>query len=278
MKIIGVDMGGTKNHAALVSDYKVVSEIVMDSLSSEPEQVVIDRLIETIEKVYQPGCQGIGIGVPSVVDARSGIVYDVTFIPSWKEVHLKTILEDHFKIPVYVNNDANCFALGEKYFGKGQNVSDFVAVALGTGLGAGIIIHNKLYGGVNTGAGEVGTIAYKDGTIEDYCAGNFFKSLGKTGAEVYQAAVKGDREALGIFEVYGAHLSEVVKIILYAYDPEMIILGGSITNAYPYFIDAVWKGIRNFAFPVALRTLKIEKSELRNSAILGAAALVYNQE
>ncbi|MFN8256109.1 MAG: ROK family protein [Bacteroidales bacterium] len=275
-KIIGVDMGGTKIHAGLVAGDKLVAENTMDTLAHEAEQVVVNRVIETIEKVFEPGCEGIGIGVPSLVDAKRGIAYDVTFIPSWKEVHLKEILEKHFKVPVFVNNDSNCFALGEKFFGKGRNFSNFLAVTVGTGLGSGVIIENKLYGGVNTGAGEVGTIAYKNGTIEDYCASGFFKIHGTTGEEAYKAATNGDKKALEIFNEYGKNLSDAAKIILYTYDPELIILGGSISNAFGFFIDALWKGLQDFAFPVVLKSLKIEKSELKNSAILGAAGLVYN--
>ncbi|PIF32497.1 glucokinase [Flavobacterium sp. 9] len=275
-KIIGVDMGGTKIHTSLILGKEIISECILDTPAKESEKVVLDRLIKAIEQVYQPGCEGIGIGVPSVVDWKEGIVYDVVAIPSWKEVHVKKILEDHFKIPVYVNNDSNCFALGENFFGKGVDTANFVGVTIGTGLGSGIIIENKLYQGVNTGAGEIGSISYKDGIIEQYCASEFFISRGLDGEELYLKAKKGDPEALQIFKDYGKNLSEVVKIVLYAYDPETIILGGSISNAYEFFIDAVWQGLQDFMFPVELKKLKIEKSELKNSAVLGAAALVYN--
>jgi len=275
-KIIGVDMGGTKIHTSLILGKEIISECILDTPAKESEKVVLDRLIKAIEQVYQPGCEGIGIGVPSVVDWKEGIVYDVVAIPSWKEVHVKKILEDHFKIPVYVNNDSNCFALGENFFGKGIDSANFVGVTIGTGLGSGIIIENKLYQGVNTGAGEIGSISYKDGIIEQYCASEFFISRGLDGEELYLKAQKGDPEALEIFKAYGKNLSEVVKIVLYAYDPETIILGGSISNAYEFFIDAVWQGLQDFMFPVELKKLKIEKSELKNSAVLGAAALVYN--
>jgi glucokinase len=275
-KIIGVDMGGTKIHTSLILGKEIISECIIDTPAKESEKVVLDRLIRAIEQVYQPGCEGIGIGVPSVVDWKEGIVYDVVAIPSWKEVHLKKILEEHFKIPVYVNNDSNCFALGENFFGKGIDTRNFVGVTIGTGLGSGIIIENKLYQGVNTGAGEIGSISYKDGIIEQYCASEFFISRGLDGEELYLRAKKGDPEALEVFKDYGKNLSEVVKIVLYAYDPETIILGGSISNAYEFFIDAVWQGLQDFMFPVELKKLKIEKSELKNSAVLGAAALVYN--
>lgn len=276
-KIIGVDMGGTKIHAAAILTGEITSECILNTPSKDSEIAVLNRLIEAIEKVYSSDCEGIGIGVPSVVDAQNGIVYDVTNIPSWKEVHLKEILEQHFKIPVYINNDSNCFALGESFFGKGKGYPNFVAITLGTGLGAGIIIEHKLYSGPNTGAGEIGAIPYKNGTIESYCASSFFESHAISGITAYQAAVNAEPRALKIFEEYGSHLAEAIKIILYTYDPQIIILGGSISNAYDFFISSIWKGLEEFAFPVVVKNLKIEKSELKDCAILGAAALIYDK-
>src|SRR6202000_2139089 len=119
-------------------------EEVLDDITG-----VIDKLLEKDKDI-----SAIGIGVPSVVDVEEGIVYDVQYIPSWKEVPLKKFLEARYKKPVFVNNDANCFAVGEYHFGKGKGVSCMVGLTIGTGLGGGIIINNKLFAGYNCGAGE----------------------------------------------------------------------------------------------------------------------------
>ncbi len=103
------------------------------------------------------------IGVPIVVDCEHGIVYVVQNIPSWKEVHLKEQLESEFHLPVHVNNDANCFALGECHFGKARGYRHIVGLTLGTGLGAGSSSTAKLYNGSNCGRrAKFGTIPYKD--------------------------------------------------------------------------------------------------------------------
>ena len=99
----------------------------------------IQALISIISEVFDKEVLSIGIGVPSVVDRRAGIVYNVANIPYWEEVHLKELLTQRFSVPVFVDNDANCFALGERYFGKGQTVSNFVGLTIGTDLGGGII-------------------------------------------------------------------------------------------------------------------------------------------
>lgn len=275
-KIIGVDMGGTKMQAGLVSD-KLVHLETMPTPAREKEQVVLNQLIQLIEKVIKPDCIGIGIGVPSVVNSKQGIVYDVVAIPSWKEVHLKQKLEGHFKIPVRVNNDSNCFALGEKFYGKGQGCSTFVAITLGTGMGCGIIINDKLFEGANSGAGEIGCIPFREGRVEHYTASAFFKSLNADGAQLFKQAMAKDAAALAVFKQYGENLAVAIKMILYAYDPELIVLGGSISQAYEFFIDATWKGLDDFLYPKSLTRLKIEKSTLQNSAVLGAAALFHEK-
>lgn len=273
--VVGVDMGGTKIQAGLISDNQIISHHTVSTPAAEAEPVVLSHLMGAIDRVFNPGCAGIGVGVPSVVDSRHGIVYDVVAIPAWKEVHLKRILEARYQVPVFVNNDSNCFALGEKYFGQGQGYSDFVAITLGTGLGCGIIIDHKLYSGAHTGAGEVGSIPYRSGILEQYTASGFFKALQVDGAQVFEQAKAGEVQARLHLENYGLALSEALKIIMYTLDPQLIILGGSISRSYEFFIDALWRGLSDFLYPKSLLDLRVVKSELENSALLGAAALVW---
>ena len=104
---------------------------------------VLNHLYTIIESFDLKNVEAIGIGVPSVVDIENGIVFDVQYIPSWKEIRLKSIIEEKYNFPVYVNNDANCFAAGEKHFGIGQNAEFLVGLVIGTGLGGGIILKSE---------------------------------------------------------------------------------------------------------------------------------------
>jgi glucokinase len=221
-------------------------------------------------------CQGIGIGVPSIVDIERGIVYDVQAIASWKKVLLKDILENHFHTKVLINNDSNCFALGEKLFGKGQEFKHLVGMTLGTGLGAGIIVNNSLYCGSNCGAGEISMLPYKDGILEDYCARHFFIDTYDTeGALVYQKAVLGDADAIEIFRELGRNLSYAVRILMYAFDPEAIFFGGAISESFPFFIDSLRESLRDFPYQNSYARIVLQKSELENAPLLGAGALLY---
>lgn len=275
--IIGVDLGATNARAAMVRRQQLgeVSSIQINPHGSAEE--VLDQVCALIDRTKPTDAEGVGIGVPSVVDIEQGIVYDVQNIPSWQEVPLKALLEDRYSLPVLVNNDANCFALGEKHFGKGARYRSVIGLIMGTGFAGGIIVDGRLYPGKNCGAGEFGMIPYLDGIYEHYCSGQFFtRHVGQTGAEVFRRAAEGDGEAVKLFQEFGRHVGQGIKTILYAYDPEMIILGGSVRKAFRLFREAMWESIRSFAFSQSIKSLKIEVSELEHVAILGAAALHYD--
>ena len=277
-KIIGIDLGATNIRGGVVTG-NTLSEIKskrIRSMGSE-EDVLEDIFSVTDELIKEEGVLAMGVGVPSVVDVEQGIVYDVQYIPSWKEVHLKKILEERYRIPVFVNNDANCFALGEYYFGKGKGSENMIGLAIGTGLGAGIIINKHLFAGPNCGAGEFGMVEYLDHCYEYYACGQFFQNVyHKDGQEVFENAKAGDAQSLKWYSEMGAHLGNAIKTIMYTYDASLIIFGGSVRFAYPYFQETMWKRIKTFAFTKSIEKLRIELSDLQNSGLLGAAGLYYD--
>jgi glucokinase len=272
--IIGVDLGGTKVSVGAVTGGVVRQVERRDVPAAEAAEIVLETIIDTIDEVFDPTVVGIGCGVPSVVDVDEGIVYEVENIPSWKEVHLKAALEDRFGVPASVNNDANAFAVGEHVFGKGRPFRNMVGMTLGTGMGTGVIIDGRLYSGANCGAGEIGMMAHKGLTLEDWCSGDFFRrEYGVSGEAVYLRARGGDAESMGIFERFGREFSEAVMVALYAYDPEGLIIGGSISAAFDLFERGLRSGLEAFAYPHVVERLVLDRSELDNAAVLGAAAL-----
>ena len=276
---IGIDLGGTHARVGLVRTGELSHIATTRIQASGSVEEVLRQIYDLLEGLVTSEIDAIGFGVPSVVDVEKGIVYDVQNIPSWKEIHLKSLFEEKYAVPVQVNNDANCFALGEKYFGKGQGYHSIIGLIIGTGFGAGIIVNDQLYAGVNCGAGEFGMMPYLDSIYEDYCSGQFFElRKGQTGEQLFQQALDGDQGALQIFAEYGEHLGNGIKTILYAYDPEMIILGGAVKAAFKLFKESMWSAIGSFAYPESLKGLKIEVSEFDNIAILGAAALCYDRD
>lgn len=272
---IGVDLGGTNVRAGLVENGIILHQKSKALQEKDSLSATLAQLIDLIQPFINPSVSSIGIGVPSIVDVEQGIVYNVLNIPSWEEVALRDILEKEFDIPVIVNNDVNCFILGEHLFGLAQGYRSAVGMAIGTGLGSGVIIDNQLYMGSNCGAGEIGLLPYLDKNIESYAAGDFFQTIhGTTALEANQAALLGAKNALNLWADFGRHFGNAVKAVLYTYDPEVIILGGSIAKAYPFFKQTMFESMADFAYPVTLRRLKIFQSQNENIALLGAAALV----
>ena len=275
--VIGIDLGATKIKVGKVVGNKIIqasSNLIPESGQYDADSVV-EVLKKTISDVFTKEVEGIGIGIPSVVDRKHGIIYDVQNIPSWKEVHLKEILEKHFKVPVFIDNDANCFAIGEKLYGKGIEYDNFVGITLGTGIGTGIINRDTLLSDANCGSGEFGMIPYLDGIVEDYSSGQFFKhKINVDGGSLFNKAKNDDEFALNAYSQFGTHLGNALKIILYAVDPGHIIFGGSIAAAREFYEEAMWEELKNYAYPTSLKTLTIEYSTLGgDSPVLGAAAV-----
>jgi len=275
--VIGVDLGGTNVRAGLVAGGRLVKVHSTAVRGQGTEAEVLEDVFAAIDPVMGPGVAGIGAGVPSIIDLKTGTVYDVQNIPAWKKVPLKAILEERYHRPAYVNNDANCFAAGEKHFGRLAPYDHAVGLIVGTGLGAGIIANGRLYSGINCGAGEFGMLPYLDRNFEAYASGQFFRRAhGTSGREAAERAGRGDPAALAMFAEFGGHLGEAVKAICYAVDPEVILLGGSVSKSYPYFRESLWAAFRSYAYSIARERLRLEISETENIAILGAAALYFD--
>jgi glucokinase len=271
---IGIDLGGTNVRAGVVKQGEVIKKRCEPCKAGMPEQDVLNHLKEMIAALLVPGVKSIGIGVPSVVDVEKGIVYNVANIPSWEEVPLKAILEEEFHLPVAVNNDCNCFALGEYCFGTGKRYQNMVCLALGTGVGAGIIINGALYNGNNAGAGEIGCLPYLEHDYEYYCSGQFFlKEHGMTGKEAFEKGCAGDPQALHAWNEAGSHIGNLIKAVLFTYDPQAVILGGSIANAFGLFHGSLCESLKSFPYPGTVERLKIMYSEKEDVALLGAAML-----
>jgi glucokinase len=273
--VVAVDLGGTNIRAGRLDRDRILVQQGTPLHDKNILQKTLDQLVALIESVMDGSVTGIGIGVPSVVDIETGTVYDVTNIPSWKKVELRSILEARFGIPVRVNNDVNCFILGEHRYGIAKGYNTVVGLTMGTGLGGGIIINNVLYAGRNCGAGEFGLIPYLDENIEAYCSGGFFQKQYKTSAlDAFQKASAGDPAALASWKEFGFHMGNAIKTVVYTYDPETIVLGGSLLNAYEFFAENMVQSMMDFAFPESMKKLKIQTSQNKDIALLGAASLI----
>lgn len=274
---IGIDLGGTHIRAGRVANEIIETQNKMRT-PKDPRDAdeTVDAIKEVIRTVMNEQVEAIGIGVPSLVDRDKGIVYNVTNIPYWDEVPLKRMLEKEYQVPVYLDNDANCFALGEHYFGVGRDYQNFVGLTIGTGLGGGIIQQGRLLQDANCGSGEFGMLPYKDNVLEYYASGSFFYNVyGTDGTEMYLKAQQKDPQALEAYRQLGIHLAAAVKMVMYTVDPQMIVFGGSLADVHELYEETLYEYIQDFGYPNSIKNLRIFFSKLECPGILGAASLCY---
>ncbi len=278
-KYIGVDIGGTKVQVGVVQNGELRQSVRFETSAAAPQAQILAELVQHMTPLVDADVAGIGIGVPGLVDEENGLVHNVQNIPSWREVPLRQHLAGYFDQPVYLTNDANAFAVGEKMYGQGQPYANLVGVALGTGFGAGIIINHQIYSGTLSSAGEFGSVPYLDQTIEDYCSGKFFvQRTGRPGAEWHALAQQGDAEALAVFAEFGRHLGRALHFILYALAPEAIFLGGSVSRGFAHFRGGLHESLAAFPFKQVTERLVVAPSTIDNAAVLGAAALCHMKQ
>lgn len=270
---MGIDLGATNVRAGVVRGQDLLHVTSRDIDADGSVDVVISQIFELVDDVVTDEVSGFGVGVPSVVDVVTGVVYDVQNIPAMKEVAFKEQFEGRYGRPTYVNNDVNCFVLGEYAFGKARGFRHVAGLNLGTGFAAGLIVEGRLYEGPNCGAGEFGMMPYKESILEDYCSGLYFKNRGLDAADMFREAESGDAVARSLWQEFGHHVGNAVKTVMYGFDPELIVVGGSIRKAYAHFQEAMWTTVGDFGFRRSLERLRFELSDLEHAPLLGAAEL-----
>ena len=273
---LGIDIGGTNLCLGLVEKGKVIRSLKTPSFGGDFSMgQTLDYLSGQIEKILDPATEKIGIGVPTLVDVRRGIVYDAQNIPSWKEVPLKAWLEDRFHIPVAVNNDANCFAMGVYgTYPEDAKPEVLSVVTLGTGTGMGVVDGGKLISGYNCGAGELSSLPYLDSIYEDYCSKKFFDRSGRDSISAFAAAQAGHPEALRFYEEFGRHLGALLLTVLYAYDPSHIVLAGGIAHNHPFFMQAMKDYLwARYPYKRSLERLTIDICTDNDIPVIGASMI-----
>jgi len=277
--ILGLDIGGTGIKGGVLVNGHLEDIRSIPTPAQESKEFILDTIADFIKTYECHDFIGIGIGIPGLVDTTNGIVIGLANIPSFQHVELKKFLTEKFQKPVFINNDANCFAIGVHKYGVGKPFKNLVGITLGTGTGGGIVINGHLYSGSFSAAGEWCSAPYLDQNYEYYCSGKFFQNFYQNKPKnLAKLALSGDSEAQKAFDEFGHHLGELLKVILYSLAPEAIILGGSIRKSFPLFKKSLYETLQTFAYPSVLENLKILISELDETAIHGAVALVDVEE
>jgi glucokinase len=297
---IGVDLGGTNLRAALVTENGEVIRKVKEPVSEE----VIDLTLRLAGGFSGEEISGIGIGVAGIIDREGGKILISPNLPAVNGVSLVSIIKEKFRVPVFIENDANAAAFGEKWVGIGKDFSNFVLFTLGTGIGGGIIHDKKLL----RVAAEIGHITIhtdgekchcgNSGCLESYASarailskvisalesgresilkglfnGNFYKL---TAEDIYRATLDGDMLAWEMLKDAGKNLGIGIASIINVMSPEAIILAGGLTGAWDIYIQEAIREASRRSFKELFNKVKIIPSLLGDDAgVIGSAGLVF---
>jgi glucokinase len=303
--VVGVDLGGTNLRTALLSpDGNVLDKHKEATHASAGWKQVVARLVGNIQRQQKIADQkgltvvGAGVGAPGVIRMDQGIVVKSPNFPDWNNLPLKEELERALHIPVFIENDANAAALGEQWLGAGRGINSMILLTLGTGVGGGIVLNNLIWQGADGMAGEIGHMTLipegrrcgcgNTGCLEMYASARGIvlsyrdalgmKESGKapelTAEQVYQAARDGEPVALRVMKDMGRMLGIGIANLINIFNPQMIVIGGGVKDAWQLFIGATHEEIMRRAFQVPAERTEIVPSQLGDDAgMVGAAAV-----
>lgn len=288
--VVGIDFGGTKIKFGLVDQKgRVLGEpMTLPTESNRNAYAIVKTMIEGIERTVQNAglslnqIEGIGIGSPGPLDLAKGIILEAPNLPTLHFFPLKQHLEEHFQKPVEINNDGNCFVLGEACFGVARDAAIVCGLTLGTGCGCGIVMNRKIYAGATGTAAEIWCAPYLDSNVEEYGSAKsirrIYKQLAGKDSEakaIFDLALKGDKMAVRAWSEFGFHVGKIVAVMVNILDPDVVVIGGSVSNAWEFFHEALIETANQNITKAPREHLKIEKSSLGEDAgLLGAAALL----
>jgi len=272
--IIGIDIGGTNIKGSLIKGNEVLRSYSVPTLAHSRKNILLERIFSVIDVFFSREIKGIGVGFPApIID---GIAYEVNNIPCFNGVNIKKVIEKRYKVRCEVENDANCFTLSQAVFGAGKKENVVVGVTLGTGIGIGVVIDKKVFSGKRGVVGELNMLPFKDSKLENYTSAKFFiNNVGKHPIEVAEAAKAGRLNAKKLYENYGKNLGVAFALIINAYDPDMIVLGGKIANSFHLFKKGLLDEMRKYLYKKSSDSIKIIATDLEHSSERGAALLLF---
>lgn len=287
MYIIGIDIGGTKISAGLVHNRKIIRKIKEGTKTGKKALLMqlVDMIKWCIRDIDKSRIKGVGIGCPGPANYKTGLIINPPNLPQLRKVNIKRYVERRLKLKTRVDNDVHVIAIAEQKFGQGRKLKNFLVVAIGTGIGSGIILDGRHYEGIGN-AGEIGATiidrskkarAYGKGSLEGLASGAAIVKTAKRifgrelmASELAKMARKGNKRAKKILEQAGRYIGVGLANIVNMYDPELIILAGGVRESGSYIINAARQELRRL---VNHRACKVVWSRLDDPGVLGAAAL-----
>lgn len=300
MHVIGIDMGGTKIFGSVVDKKgKCVLKHRRSTEAKKGRRQVIANLVEVIlhlKRESKKPVKAVGISLPGFVDDAGKLVFAGGTLTSLKGVNLKRELERKVKLPVMIENDANCFALAEAVYGAGKSGKVVVGVIWGTGIGGGIVVDKKIYSGAFGGAGEFGHMAVEPSGKGKKCVyGNYVclerlasgkniermyrekggKLKGAHPGEIYESKERVAKEVINSAVHYlGVGIGTLVNVL----NPDVVVLGGGVSNMPQKVYAQLKKEVQKYSLPILSKNVRIVRHKISDAAgAIGAAALAFQR-
>lgn len=281
--IIGIDLGGTKTAIARydATSLALQAEERMPTRKNDGFSAVLDDIVACVEKMRTDDTRSVGIGVPGLVRQPDGILLKAPNIGSSENVDVKSVLEKRLKMPVVVDNDANCFTLAEVRAGAAKGRKVVVGITFGTGVGGGIVVDGHIFRGANGFAAEIGHMLlvpgkppyktdYQRGEVEQFLSGTAFgkRCLDATDPDDYLNGAVCEFMHPAVWQEVAWLLTSISHFL----DPDAFVFGGSAGYAFKPHLEEIRTEQKNWMLPGA-PIPDILIAELKNSATLGAALL-----
>lgn len=291
MHFLGIDWGGTYIKAGIIDkENRLLEDLVLLSNEFKRKEVFIEKIEDIVKNFKRYNIKAIGIGAPGIIDVKKGFIYYLPNIPGWRNYPLSKVLKKKLNLEVFIDNDANVFALAESRVGiaKGKQVAIFLT--LGTGLGGAVLLAGKILRS-RTSASELGHIPMSidgkkcscggSGCIETFVGAKYIleeynrlkNCKAKEVKEIYESALKNDKIALKIWENFANALGKFLAGLVNVFNPEMIVLGGGVSGAFRIFKPKLLEVIKKQAMWPHTKDLKIVKAKLKKPGIIGAGIL-----
>lgn len=311
--VIGIDVGGTNIKAGAV-DYqgnilagmRVLSEAAISSADA-----ILDKLqrivTDLVSQMKGQSPMGIGFGIPGAINSIDGVVTQAPNFPGLNGLPLRNLMAERLKLPCFIDNDANCIAFGEMWIGAGRDYSHILLLALGTGIGGGVIIDNEMLRGADGMAGELGHIAVEIdgapcncgsvGCLETIASAtgilrmfreqkskhpqsplNSLQETSITPAVIYDLAMKGDQFSRSLIEQAGRGLGVGMASFINIFNPEIVIIGGGVAASWGILMPPAIETMKKRAFKAPAARVKVVRAEKEDDAgIFGTAYLAWDE-
>ena len=287
MNILAIDIGGTMIKYGLVSsDGKILSTDKIKTEASKGLNNILNKIDNIFKGYKENNPVGIAVSGTGQINGMIGkVIGGNPIIPNWIGTNLVKILEEKYNLPAVLENDVNCVALGEKWIGAGKDLSNFICLTIGTGIGGGIILNNQLFRGENFVAGEFGHTLIKKGEFEQFASTTALIRLVKektgkilNGKEIFDLEKKEIVEYQEVISEWIENLTDGLSSIVYCFNPANIILGGGVIGQGEALINRIKNSLFKKIGLQFKEKLNISQAKLGNNAgMIGASYLLLEK-